>query len=48
MIKLSDLTLKIKKWNMLGHSLLPPLELVIIASKSEEEKAEHIVQLFPT
>jgi hypothetical protein len=34
MIKLSELTLKIKKWNMLGHSLLPPLELVIVASKS--------------
>lgn len=46
MDKLVELTSKIRKWNMMGHSLLPELQIVMITGKSYEEKSNHIINLF--
>ena len=46
MQKLSKLTQQVRKWNMMGQSLLPELELIIIANKINQPHAEAIIQDF--
>lgn len=46
MDKLARLTQQVRTWNMMGYSLLPELELVIIASRPDLPHAMAIITQF--
>ena len=44
MQKLAKLTQEVRKWNMMGYSLLPELELIIITNQCLQKEAEKIIE----
>lgn len=46
MQNLCELTNKIKRWNMMGHSALPSLDIIVITGNAFKDMTIRILKIF--